>query len=81
VTLLREYLLRFVVSTRKSGSVEMRYFRNPQDCGETISLNARERDDLILALSNPGFHSVLRDDQADQPDLQLKLPLALEEAA
>ena len=59
-----EYELRFAVLTQPSGRVEMRYFASPRHEGETIHLTARERDDLVEALSVPGRSFIARDDAA-----------------
>jgi hypothetical protein len=74
----KEYLLEWAVSNMPGDRVEVMRFRNPHDCGETFVLTRRVADDLAYALTNRGGHFIYRD---DAPDLQLKLPLALEEAA
>lgn len=69
-----DYVLRFCVSTKRSGRVEMLYFQNPKDFdGVKILLSPRERDDLVLALSGAGFHSIVRD---DEPERQMELRMA-----
>lgn len=71
--------LRFAVSTARSGRVEILAFANPHDAeGTRWRLTPAERDELVFALSSPGFHAIARDDSEDR---QLRLFTAEDEGS